>query len=80
MESKYVVSKVEITPANFSIDGKRHKHKYYLYPVNKRLSTLGFGDFTCWSYENGKRGALKFTNKREAQRIAKRHNATVEEV
>lgn len=77
----YIISKIEITPAHLSVDGKRHKHKYYLYPLPVRsaaLKSLGFK--TCWSYRDGKRGALRFTDKKTAQAIAKKNDAMIEEV
>lgn len=76
----YIVYKIETTPAHLSIDGKAHKHKYYLYPIPDRLKTSGFNFSSCWSYEKGKRGALKFTSKAEASRIAKRFDALVEQI
>ena len=76
--TKYVISVVEITEAHNSVDGKRHRHKYYLYPVPKRLADLGFK--TYWSYKNGKRGALRFDSPKEARKIALYHGAKVEEV
>lgn len=76
--TKYVVYKVEVTQAEHSVDGKRHKHKYYFYPIPINLKILGFKSY--WSYKNGKRGAVKFTSKSEAQAIAKAHGAQVEEV
>lgn len=75
--AKYVVYQVEVTQAEHSIDGKRHRHKYYLYPAPKRLADFGFK--TYWSYKNGKRGALKFNSKAEAKRVARQHSAKVEE-
>lgn len=65
--TKYVVYQIEVTQAEHSIDGKRHKHKYYLYPLTKKhkaLRDMGFKFF--WSYRYGKRGAIKFNSKREA--------------
>ena len=74
----YIVSKIEITPAHLSVDGKKHKHKYYLYPIPDNLKSLGFA--SNWSYKDGKRGALRFTDKKLAQAIAKKNNAMIEEV
>ena len=76
----YIISKIEITPAHLSVDGKRHKHKYYLYPLPTRLKSLGFKNWFYWSYKDGKRGALRFTDKRTAQAIAKKNDAIIEEV
>lgn len=74
----YVIYKIETTPARLSIDGKNHTHKYYFYPIPSNLKQFGFG--SNWSYQNGRRGAVKFTDKREAQRIAKHYGAQIEEV
>lgn len=74
----YIVSKIEVTEARHAIDGKKHTHKYFLYPVPENLKEMGF--VANWSYKNGRRGALKFSNKRQAQAIAKRFGATVEEI
>ena len=73
----YIISKVEITPAYLSVDRKKHRHKYYLYPTPSNLQDLGITSH--WSYKDGRRGAVRFTDKRQAQAIAKRHNAVVEE-
>lgn len=74
----YVIYRKETTEARHAIDGKKHTHKYYLYPVPSVAAGLGIG--SCWGYKNGKRGAVKFTSKAEAARIAKKHGATIEEV
>lgn len=74
----YIVFKTEITPAHLSIDGKRHKHKYYLYPVPSNLKDMGFRSH--WSYKDGKRGAVKFTSKAEAKAVAKANGAQFEEL
>lgn len=76
--AEYIVYKVETTKARQSADGKAHTHKYYLYPLPGNLRDFGFNAF--WSYEHGKRGALRFTSKAEAEAIAKARGARVEEV
>ena len=75
---KYVVYMIDTTPARVSIDGKKHTHKYYFYPIPDFLKRQGFSAY--WSYEKGKRGALKFNSKAEAERVARQHSAKVEEV
>ena len=75
---KYIVYMIETTPARASIDGKDHTHKYYFYPMPDNLKKEGFSAY--WSYKNGKRGALRFNSKAEAERVARHHNAKVEEV
>lgn len=75
---KYIVYMIDTTPARVSIDGKKHTHKYYFYPIPDNLKSLGFK--ANWSYKDGKRGAVKFTSKAEAEAIAKAHGAQVEEV
>lgn len=74
----YVVYMVMITKATESVDGKKHTHKYYLYPVPQNLKDFGIN--IHWSYKNGKKGAMKFTSKAKAQAIAKANNAKVMEV
>ena len=73
----YVISKIEITEARHSTDGKKHKHKYYLYPIPANLKDLGF--IANWSYANGKRGAIKIVGKKQAQYIANKVGGNVEE-
>lgn len=75
--AKYIIYKIEVTPAHLSIDRKKHTHKYYYYPVPANLKGLGFGSH--WSYKDGKRGAVRFTNKAKAMTIAKANGAYVEE-
>ena len=75
---KYVVYMIDTTPARLSVDGKKHTHKYYFYSTPKTLKDFGFA--ACWSYEDGKRGAVKFTSKAQAERIANHHGGKVEEV
>lgn len=77
-ETSYIISKIEITEARHSIDGKKHTHKYFLYPIPENLKEMGV--VANWSYKNGRKGALRFSNKRQAQSIAKRFDATVEEI
>lgn len=75
---EYIVSKIEITPAHLSVDGKKHTHKYYFYPVPDQLRALRFGSH--WSYKDGKRGAVRFKSKAAAEAIARAYGAKVEEV
>ena len=36
----YVIYQMQITEAKYAIDGKRHKHKRYLYPIPDTLHDL----------------------------------------
>lgn len=71
----YVISQIQITEARHSIDGMRHKHKLYLYPIPDKLRDLGIT--SCWS--RGKRGAIRFDSKRQAQIKARKLGGQVEE-
>ena len=71
----YVITQIQITEAKHAIDGKRHKHKLYLYPIPDSLRDLGFTG--CW--DRGKRGALRFKSKRQAQIKARKVGGKVEE-
>lgn len=71
----YVITQMHITEARHSIDGKRHKHKLYLYPIPETLRDLNVT--SCWS--RGKRGALRYDSRRQAQKIARKVGGQVEE-
>ena len=71
----YVITQMHITEARHSIDGKRHKHKLYLYPIPDKLRDLNIT--SCWS--RGKRGAIRFDSKRQAQIKARKLGGQVEE-
>ena len=71
----YVITQMQITEARHSIDGKRHKHKLYLYPIPDKLRDLGIT--SCW--DRGKSGALRFYYKGHARQIAEKVGGKVEE-
>lgn len=71
----YVITQMQITEPRHSIDGKRHKHKLYLYPIPDTLRDLNI--MSCWS--RGKRGALRYDSRRQAQKIARKVGGQVEE-
>lgn len=71
----YRIYQVFITEAKRSVDGKKHRHKLYLYPTPKTLKDLGIR--ACW--DRGKKGACVFYNKKLAQTIAKQLGGKVEE-
>lgn len=71
----YVITQMQITEARHSIDGKRHKHKLYLYPIPETLRDLNIT--SCWS--RGKKGALRYDSRRQAQKIARKVGGQVEE-
>ncbi len=75
----YLVYYYDTTPAEASIDHKAHRHKYYLCPTPKNLRRV-WGYIPYWKYTQGKRDAIRFTSKREALRIAKKHNANIEAI
>ena len=76
MSKLYVVYRIEVTKPEHAIDHKRHSHKLYLYPVPRHLADLVR---SCWDKREGKRGAVKFTTKAEALRVARHYDAKVEE-
>ena len=71
----YVIYQMQITEAKYAIDGKRHKHKRYLYPIPATLRDLNVT--SCWS--RGKKGALRFNSRGHAQKIARKVGGKVEE-
>ena len=71
----YVISQMQITEARHAIDGKRHKHKLYLYPIPETLRDLNIT--SCWS--RGKSGALRFYSIGVAQITARKVGGKVEE-
>ena len=71
----YVITIEQVTEARHAIDGKRHKHKLYLYPIPDKLRDLGFT--ACW--DRGKKGALRFCRLSYARKIARRVGGKVEE-
>ena len=71
----YVITQMQITEARHSIDGKRHNHKLYLYPIPETLRDLNIT--SCWS--RGKKGALRYDSRRQAQKIARKVGGQVEE-
>ena len=74
----YLVYYYDTTPAEFSIDRKPHRHKYYACPVDDNLQSWGF--VTAWRFTHGKRDAIRFKTKREALRFAKKHGGLIEAV
>lgn len=72
----YLIYQVSITEAKHSIDGKKHRHKLYLYPIPKHLRDLGIR--ACW--KRGKKGACIFYGKKLAQEIAKQVGGKLEAV
>lgn len=71
----YVITQIQITEAKHAIDGKRHKHKLYLYPIPDTLRDLGIT--SCW--DRGKSGALRFYSRGQAQVTARKVGGKVEE-
>lgn len=71
----YVIYQKLVTEAKYSIDGKRHIHKLYLYPIPDNLRDLGIK--ACWN--RGKKGALRFYYKNHAQEIANKVDGILEE-
>lgn len=71
----YVIYQIQITEAKYAIDGKRHKHKRYLYPIPDTLRDLNVT--SCWS--RGKKGALRFYSRGQAQITARKVGGKVEE-
>lgn len=69
--NNYVVIKKIVTPAKFSVDGKRHIRANYF----KDFSSTMFGDMINWC--GTKKEAHIFTNKAEAIKIAKKYNGEV---
>lgn len=66
----FVVCLPVVTEAKYSVDGKKHTHTNYY----TGLETYSFGSVVAW----GKlEDAVIFTNKREANKIAKEYNAVV---
>lgn len=77
--ANYIIYKIETTPAHLSVDGKKHTHKYYLYPTRKILIGWGFTPYT-WSYAQGKRGAVIFNDKSLAKITAREYGGVLKEV
>ena len=70
----YIVCTKIITEAKYSVDGKKHIHTNYF----KGVETYSFGDVVIW--DKNKKDAVKFTDKHNANKIAKRYNGFIREI
>lgn len=70
----YIVCQKIITKPENSVDGKKHIHINYF----KGMERYSFGDVIAW--DKSKKDAVKFTNKHNANKIAKRYNGFIREI